>query len=191
MPMRFLAGIAVWSALVVGASTAADETYVVKLKEAGKGTTINVERTTEMERSFTLIDARGKSLKTESESTSEKEVFWEAIQERAKNKAVSQLQRGYGEARKKADDKITPFPHEGKIVPVKKTNARYSVWSDNKGVPTEAAAKLHEEFNLSGGDRTEMYRTIIPSGSIRLNAAWKIDISAKAKELENDPEYEF
>jgi hypothetical protein len=99
----------------------ADDTYTIKIKQTGKGDTIQTKKQSTEKSTFKLEDSQGNVLQEKNETVVEQYAYQETLLERRPGRTkATRLRRAYDLAEiTKGDDKQT-LPYQGKTVLIEK-----------------------------------------------------------------------
>lgn len=171
------------SALVIGllsagASSAADETYALKLYKSKKGDKIAHEAT-ESGTTVVALTIMGTTNKEEIKST-KKEAYIEEILERKEGAPKpTKLTRKYSAAEKTEKDKTTKFVYAEQTLVIEKKGEKYEFSIKGKPVAEDDIKEVARNFNTKGyNPQTEDF---LPSEPVKVGASWTIPAEKSEK----------
>jgi len=173
--------------LLLPLTAQAQETYTIKLKQGGIGSTTHVQKTEVITSTIKFADNKGNALKDEIKKEDKTWVYDETILERPdlKKKATG-LRRAYEKAAVKTGDDATVLAYQGKTVLIEKKDGKYRFRYENGGeITRQEAEHLDKEFNKDSND-LDLEALMLPPKAVAVNEAWTISIAQllKASELE-------
>lgn len=177
--LRALLGVALVAGLLTGSrSTAADETYAIKLYKSKKGDKIEHEKTESGTTTVTLTIA-GTDNKQDIKS-SKKEVYVEETLERKEGAPkATKLTRTYSAAEKTEGDKTTKHVYAGQTLLIEKKGEKYTFTIKGEPLDADDAKELDRSFNPKGYDpQTEDF---LPDGPVKVGAGWTVPTAKSEK----------
>lgn len=164
---------------------AADDTYLIKIKERGKGSTINVKRSDTIDAWTKILNpSSGKVIEEEHVKDQNNFVFWEQLLERDA-RGPTKLRRGYGTARTQSNDDKSVYGFEGKLVLIekdKKTGAYGFRREDGKTLDDDDATFFEIEFNAYSD--TILGSASLPVKPVALKQIWQLKADQWIKDVE-------
>jgi hypothetical protein len=164
--------------VLASAGARADDTYTIKIKEAGKGDAVRVDATDKTDSQSRLVDADGKALLEKGEKTEKVSVYRETVLDKeAGKRRATRLQRHYDKAQVTTNGKTQDLPYQGKTVLIEKKDGTYHFRVEG-GAELEGddARLLNEEFNKSGDEDFDIQKAVMPGKAVALNDSWKLDM---------------
>jgi hypothetical protein len=181
-----------WLLLAVGgllgtpARVWAEDAYMIKTKQSGKGDTRQVDNRDTTEKKAKVEGPDGKALENKEEIKTSTEAYRENILERPDaNEKATRLRRHYTRARVRTGGTERTLPYEGKTVLIEKKAGKYHFTIEGGGgdLTGRDAEKLDMEFaKHDSGDSLE--QALLPRKAVRINETWKIDPKPLLEELD-------
>jgi hypothetical protein len=167
-------------ALVVltrSAALNAQETYLLRVKRAGQGATVQVDKHAHFQRSQQARDMAGKVLRSEEEQYTDTVVFRETIVAKPENaQRATHLLRQFDQAQRQLDNRVIPLPYQGQTYDIEKKGDRYHFQlASGKALPREAIAALDQEFNTGWQEELDWDRLVLPQQAVHVGDAWELD----------------
>jgi hypothetical protein len=160
------------------ASAAAQQTYAIKLKEVGKGESVQVERTFSETNETQIESAKG------AQKQVDKKVqnfgFKETVLEKTGQDRPTALQRAYDKAEITVNDKAQKLSIQGQTVVIEKKDGKYRFQIPQSKDSAESARVLSEEF---GRDESDLQRLFLPRRPVRIKDPWDLELAPLIKEL--------
>lgn len=175
--MTMVVGLATF----VGSSSGADDEYVIAFKEHKPGVAVLVERKGTVNMSVKLKEFEG--LADQDMKMTYKVIYWERVR-KIEASGITQLRRGYGEARKTLAGKNTSMAYEGKVVDIDKDGDHYLFSMDKEKLAGKDAEDLDTEFNKAKENHTLGGWTILARAKVKLNETWDLDPQPLIREME-------
>jgi hypothetical protein len=184
-----------WLAVALGlvlasAGARADETYAIKIKEAGKGDVAQVDSTDKTDSQTRLLDAAGKLLADpngkpvldKGEKTEKTTAYRETVLEKEPGKRrATRLERHYDKAQVTTDGKTRDLPYQGKTVLIEKKEGKYHFRiKDGEELEGDDARQLNEEFNKDADEEFDLQKAVLPGKAVAVNDSWKLDMGPLA-----------
>ena len=192
--MLRILSLAVVAGLLTGPAWAGDQqTYKIKIKKAGAGTTQREEKTDDSTTKLTVTDLNGNVLQEKDEKKVRREVFIQTTLERKGTQRATRLKRKYEKATVTVDGETTALPYEGKTVLIEKKGDRYVFRIEGGEELTGKDAKeLDKEFNRGGRiSEEELEKALLPKKAVKVNEEWKIEPAVLVKMFKEDGELEL
>lgn len=168
--------------LSVAGAAAAQETYTIKLKNAGKGETVQVSKQGSEQTETKIIDATGNVVQEETKTKKEDAAYASTILDQpAAGKPPTRLQRKYAKPRITEDGGERTLPYEGKTVLIEKKEDKYHFRIEGGDELTGKDAEvLEKEFSRPEKGLDEL---LLPGKPVHINETWKIDAARIVKEF--------
>ena len=165
--------------VLASAGARADETYTIKIKEAAKGETVQVNASDTTDSRSKLVDPEGKALFDKDEKAVKESVYTETILDREPGKhRPSKLERHYDKAQVTTGGKTRELPYQGKTVIIEKKDGTYHFRIEGgEELQGDDAKPLTEEFNRGGDEDFDMQKAVLPGKAVAVNDTWKLDMA--------------
>jgi hypothetical protein len=171
----------------------AQETYAIKVKEAGKGERHKVEKRSKAKLTVKVADGQGNPLHVQEEDKVERFVYEETILEKPEGlKKPSRLRRHYEVAQVKTGSDTQTLRFHGKTVDIRKKDDGYHFRIEGGGeLSGKDAEFLDKEFNKNKGGDFDFNKAMLPKKPVRVMESWKLDAPALIEDLRKDTPFEI
>ncbi len=180
------------SALLAAPTLAwAEDANTIKLKMAGVGDVVLVERTSTLTTETKMIDATGKTVSADKEKDTESYVYRETILAEEAGKPPTKIRRQYDKAQVKEGDKTTDLPYAGKtlLIERKKDGKFHFQIEGGMEVTGDDASTLDSEFNASDEFR-DFEQHFLPEQPVKAEEGWKLDMAPIVRLLDQSNDFE-
>ena len=169
----------------------ADDPYTIKLKTAGVGDVVLVERSSTLTTETDVTDAKGKTVSGDKEKDTETYVYRETILAQEAGKQPTKVRREYDKAQLKKGDKTTDLPYAGKRLLIeRKKDGKFHVQIEGGAEVTgDDASALDSEFNSSDEVR-DFEQHFLPDHAVKAEEDWKLDMAPIVRLIDQSSDVE-
>jgi hypothetical protein len=173
----FLSLAALFGAYPVAAP--AQPSYAIKLKEIGKGESVQVERNFSETNETQIESAKGAQKQVDKKLQDFS--FKETVLEKTGQDRPTRFQRAYDKAEITVNDKTQRLSVQGKTVVIEKVDGKYRFQIPEGKDTAESARVLTEEFGKD--ESVDLRRLFLPGRAVRVKDTWKLELAPLIKEL--------
>jgi hypothetical protein len=180
MPNRACAGVLL--ALLVTLPCGAEEKYDIRIRSAGIGEPIRVEKEETRTTRTTVNDSVGRKVLDRQEKQVETFIYTETILEQAADGGIQVTRRQYDKAQLKIDKTTRNLAFHGRTVLIRNGKPRFHFTFDGGAeIGAADASVLDREFN--GGDEKFRLVHLLPGKPVPVGADWVVDMSPAIKDF--------
>jgi hypothetical protein len=161
------------------AGASAQTNYTIKLKEVGKGESVQVERAFSETGETQIESAKGAQKQVDKKLQNFS--FKETVLEKTGQDRPTALRRVYDKAEITANDKTQKLSLQGQTIVIEKKDGKYRFQIPQGNDSAESAKVLSEEF--SRDESLDLRRLFLPRRPVAVKDPWTLELTPLIKEL--------